>query len=88
MKDHFSHIGLTLCLPVRSADNLGKQFGPRSSPTNRWATSGSKLFDILMVFLKLFLKRLILKKISRRQKSMENYPVCNEFNMSSGGEKS
>ena len=25
---------LTLCLPVSSADNLGKQFGPRSGPTN------------------------------------------------------
>ena len=31
----FDH--LTLCLPVLSADNLGKQFGPRSGPTNRWA---------------------------------------------------
>ena len=28
---------LTLCLPVSSADNLGKQFGPRSGPTNRRA---------------------------------------------------
>ena len=25
---------LTLCLPVSSADNLGKQFGPRSGTTN------------------------------------------------------
>ena len=24
---------LTLCLPMSSADNLGKQFGPRSGPT-------------------------------------------------------
>ena len=28
---------LTLCLPVSSADNLGKQFGPRSGPTIRRA---------------------------------------------------
>ena len=28
---------LTLCLPVSSADNLGKQFGPRSGPTIRLA---------------------------------------------------
>ena len=28
---------LTLCLPVSSADSLGKQFGPRSGPTNRRA---------------------------------------------------
>ena len=26
---------LTPCLPVLSADNLGKQFGPRSGPTIR-----------------------------------------------------
>ena len=26
---------LTPCLPVTSADNFGKQFGPRSGPTNR-----------------------------------------------------
>ena len=28
---------LTFFLPVSSADNLGKQFGPRSGPTNRQA---------------------------------------------------
>ena len=28
---------LTLCLPVSSADNLGKQFAPRSGPTIRRA---------------------------------------------------
>ena len=26
---------LTLCLPVSSADNLGKQFGPRSGPPDQ-----------------------------------------------------
>ena len=36
---------LTLYLLVSSADNLCKQFGPRS---------GSKLFDTLIVFLKEF----------------------------------
>ena len=40
---------LTLCLPVSSADNLGKQFGPRS---------GSKPFVILMVFLKEFFQKI------------------------------
>ena len=44
--------GLTLCLLVSSADNLCKQFGPRSGLTEHWAWSGSKLFDILMVILK------------------------------------
>ena len=27
---------LTLCLPVSSADNIDKHFGPRSGPINRW----------------------------------------------------
>ena len=40
-------IYLTLCLLVSSADNLCKQFGPRSGPTKCRAWSGSKLFDIL-----------------------------------------
>ena len=70
---------LTLCLPVTSADNFGKQFGPRSGPTNRRAWSGSKLFAILMVFLKEFFQKINFEKISRRQKSTENYPVCNEL---------
>ena len=48
---------LTPCLPVSSADNVGKQFGPRSGPTNRRAWSGSKLFDILIVFLKEFFQK-------------------------------
>ena len=36
-------------LPAMSADNLCKQFGPRSGPTKCWAWSGSKLFDSRMV---------------------------------------
>ena len=36
---------VTLFLPVLSADNLFKQFGPRSGPTKHQALSGSKLFD-------------------------------------------
>ena len=55
---------LNLCLPVSSADNLGKQLGPRSGPTNRRACSGSKLFDILMVFLKEFFQKVNFKKKS------------------------
>ena len=37
-----------------------------------------KLFDTLIVFLKEFLEKLILKNISR-QKIMKNYPACKEF---------
>ena len=33
----------------------------------------------LMVFLKEFFENLILKKISRRQKSKENYPIGKEL---------
>ena len=68
VKHRVTCVMLTLCLPVSSADNLGKQFGPRSGPTNRWARSGSRLFDILMVFLKDFFQKVNFEKISRRQK--------------------
>ena len=54
--------GLPLCQPVPSADNLCKQFGPRSGPTKCRARSGSKLFDFMLLFLKEFLETLILKK--------------------------
>ena len=41
------------CLLVPSAGNFRKQFEPRSGPTKCRAWSGSKLFDTLMVFLKI-----------------------------------
>ena len=47
---------LNLCLLVSSADNLCKQFGPRSGLTKRRAWSGSNLFDTQMVFLNEFFK--------------------------------
>ena len=57
---------------VVSTDNICKQFGPRSGPkfcrTKGPALCGSKLFDILMVFLKEHLKKLILKKKSADDK--------------------
>ena len=69
---------LTLCLPVTSAVNLGRQFGPRSGPTNQ----SPNCLTFWCYFWKNFFKKLILKKISRRQKSMKNYPVCNELILS------
>ena len=45
-----------------SADNLCKQFVPRSVPTKRRSRSAYRLFDTLIGFLKDALKRLILKK--------------------------
>ena len=65
---------LTLCLPVSSADNLGEQFGPRSGLTNRRACSGSKLFDILMVFLKEFFQKVNYEKNQQTTKKHEKLP--------------
>ena len=48
-------------------------FLPRSGPTKHLVRSGSKLFDTLMVFLKVFFKKSWF--FSRLQKSMKNYPV-------------
>ena len=44
---------LTVCLPVLPADNICKQFGPRSD---------LKLFDTLMVFLKDFTENVNFEK--------------------------
>ena len=57
-----------------SADNLDKQFGPRSGPTNRRAWSGSKLFDILMVFLKEFFQKVNFEKNRQTTKKHEKLP--------------
>ena len=65
---------LTLCLPVPSADNLGKQSGPRSGPTIRRARSGSKLFDILMVLLKELFEKGYFEKNQQTTKKHEKLP--------------
>ena len=65
-------LGLTLCLPVSSADSLGKQFGPRSDRMNCRAWSGSKLYDILMVFLKEFFQNVNFEKKQQTTKKREN----------------
>ena len=54
---------LIICLPVPSADNLCKQFGPRPGPKKRWAWSESKLFDTVTQ------KKLILKKSADDKKA-------------------
>ena len=64
---------VTLYFPVSSAENHCKQFGPRSGLTFCQAWSGSNLFDIMIVFLKVHLK-----KISRPQKVGKFFP-CNEI---------
>ena len=64
---------LTFCILVSSADNLLKQFRPRSAPTYRPTWSGSNLLDTLMVVLKEFFKKFILKKKSATPKKCKNY---------------
>ena len=59
---------------VSSADNLYKQFGPRSGPTKCRACSGSKLFDTLVVFLEFFSKKIILKKNQQTTKKHAKLP--------------
>ena len=56
----------TLCLLVSSADTVCKQFVPRSGLTKRQAESGSKLFDTLVVCLKVLIKSYFLRKKSAR----------------------
>ena len=74
---------LTLYLLVssRSADNYCKQFGPRSGPTERRSSSGSKMFDTdLIIFLKKKSKKLVLKKIQQTtKKARENIPKGKEL---------
>ena len=74
-------IYLTLCLPVFSAYNDYKQFGPRSDPTFCRVWSGFKLFDTLMVFLKEFFKKVDFEKNQQTiiYKSMKNYRVGKEL---------
>ena len=74
-----TNLFLTLLSAVSSADNRCKRFAPRSGPTKRRARSGSKLSDTLMVFLKEFFEKVNFEKISRRQKSVQNYPACKEL---------
>ena len=69
---HHMESCLSLCLPVLSADNLGKQFGPRSGPTNR--RPGFKLFDILMVYLKEVFKKVNFEKNQQTTKKHEKLP--------------
>ena len=55
---HYSvSLALSLCLPVSSAVNICKQYGPRSGATKHRAWSGSILFDTLMVFQKEFFEK-------------------------------
>ena len=52
-----SYLPIILCLlALSSADNLGKQFRPKSDPIKCWASFRYKLFDMLKAFLKDFIE--------------------------------
>ena len=53
---------LTLYLLVLSADNICKQFVSRPGPTKCRASSGFKLFDTLIVFMKEFFEKVDFEK--------------------------
>ena len=70
-------LGLLLtcqCQLMLSADNLHIQFGPRSSLTKYWAWSGSKLFSILMMFLKINFLKVIFEKYQQTAKKHAKLP--------------
>ena len=76
----WSH-SLTLHLLVSSADNFCKQFGPGSGPTKRWAWSGSKLYDTLIIFLKEFFEKLDSENNQQTTKKREIFPGGKELKM-------
>ena len=73
-----------VCLPaatfnLSSADNLFKQFGPRSGPIKCLAWSGSKPFDTDSIPERIFWKSESRKKSANKQKIMKNYPAYKEL---------
>ena len=69
---------------MSSADNLCKQFGPRSGSTKRQAWSESKLLDTLPIFTKEFFRKTTTnwfckKNISRRQ-NQDKLPLWQRVN--------
>ena len=65
---------------MSSADNICKQFGPRSSLTKCRAWSESKLFDTLMVFLKEFFKWFDIEKKQQTTKKHAKFPSRQRVN--------
>ena len=72
---------LTPNLLVSSADNVWKQIGPRSGPTECRAKSGSNLFDTLMVFLKEFFEIVDFEKDLQTTKKHEKLPRGQRVNV-------
>ena len=65
---------------MSSADNLCKQFGPRSEPTEHPSCSGSKHFDTLMIFQKELFEKVDFEIKQQTTKNMcKNYQVVKEL---------
>ena len=74
---HPLFVTLTLYYPpVLSADNLCKQFVPRSGLTICQACSESKQFATLMLFQKEFFEKFNLKKKISRRHVLKKIPAC------------
>ena len=65
-----------------SADNLCKQYGPRSGPKKFDPDLDPNFWHSDSVPESIFFEYLILKKVSRRQQQLhiKNYPACKELN--------
>ena len=62
---------------LSSADNLCKQFGPRSGSTERRSWPGPELFVSYTFF-----EKVNFEKLSADDKeNMKNYPACKELNI-------
>ena len=65
---------------MSSADNLSKQFGPRSGPTKRRTWSGSKLFDLLIIFLIEYFEKVDFEKNQQTTKKDAKFPSMQRVN--------
>ena len=59
---------------LSSADNLCKQFGPRSGPREHWSLTESKLFDTLIMFLKKCFENVNVEK--SEQTTTKEFRLC------------
>ena len=63
------------CLPVSTADNPCKQFGPRSGPANVWLDLDLNCLA-LIVFLKEVFHKDDFENDEQAKQNVKNYPAC------------
>ena len=64
---------------MSAADNLCKEFGPRSGPTECQSLPESKHSNTVIVFLKEFFEKVNFEKSADDSKRMIIYPACKEL---------